>query len=97
MDIFSDKTSCLIRPSSNVTRCKYFKFICGHLKRAVQCRFSSAINCLNVDVVQTQATTARAAERGPGGTLDINPSCVKADFQSSHEAPRSSLRVLASN
>ena len=23
--------------------------------------------------------------------------CVKADFQSSHEAPRSSLRVLASN
>jgi hypothetical protein len=23
--------------------------------------------------------------------------CLKADFQSSHEAPRSSLRVLASN
>jgi hypothetical protein len=26
-----------------------------------------------------------------------NKHCLKADFQSSHEAPRSSLRVLASN
>ena len=37
----------------------------------------------------------RQEERNPIPQLDIE--CLKADFQSSHEAPRSSLRVLASN
>ena len=73
----------------------------GNKKRNVSLPIPQHIyTAISIKVVPPAKRKSRIRARKAAGNRNscmYNIRCVKADFQSSHEAPRSSLRVLASN